>query len=141
VVIGAGTALLFVTLSLVALNRVAEADSGVASSLLNTGQQVGGAIGLAVLGTVTWGAVAHSIHAQAAVAARAGHPVHSGGPLAAAIYRHALATGFARGFLVAAGIALLTLAINISVIRVRRADLAGAQVPVSPVPAEPAQAQ
>src|SRR6267142_5571714 len=49
-VIGAGAALLFVTLSLVALNRVAEADSGVASSLLNTGQQLGGSFGLAVLG-------------------------------------------------------------------------------------------
>ena len=135
-VIGAGTALLFVTLSLVALNRVAEADSGVASSLLNTGQQLGGSIGLALLGTVAWTVVAHSIHAQAAVAARAGHPARPGGPLAAAIYSHALASGFARGFLVAAGIALLTLAINIAVIRVRRADLAGAQ---QPVPAELAQ--
>src|SRR5207244_6598880 len=67
IVIGAGTALLFVTLSLVALNRVAEADSGVASSLLNTGQQVGGAIGLAVLGTTAWTAVAHkAVHATAA---------------------------------------------------------------------------
>ncbi|HYS20976.1 MAG TPA: hypothetical protein VEO73_07800, partial [Gemmatimonadales bacterium] len=135
--------LLFVTLSLVALNRVAEADSGVASSLLNTGQQLGGSIGLAVLGTVAWSAVAHSIHAQAAhaatVAARAGHPVDPGGPLPAAIYSHALATGFGRGFLVAAGIALLTLAINIAAIRVRRADLAGAQQPVSAAPAEPAQ--
>jgi hypothetical protein len=141
IIIGAGAALLFVTLSLVALNRVAEADSGVASSLLNTGQQVGGSIGLALLGTVAWSAVAHSIHAQAAVAARAGHPLHPGGPLAAATYRHALATGFARGFLVAAGIALLTLAINIAVIRVRRADLAGAQPPVAAVAAEPAPTQ
>jgi hypothetical protein len=64
--------------------------------------------------------------------------VHPGGPLAASIYRHALATGFARGFLAAAGIALLTLATNITLIRVRRADLAGAQQPVSAVPAEPA---
>ena len=137
IVIGAGTALLFVTLSLVALNRVAEADSGVASSLLNTGQQVGGAIGLAVLGTVAWTAVAHkAVHATAA-AARAGHPVHPGGPLAAAIYRHAIATGFSRGFLVAAGIALLTLAINITVIRVRRADLAGAEPPALAVALEP----
>ena len=141
IVIGAGVALLFVTLSLVALNRVPEADSGVASSLLNTGQQVGGSIGLALLGTVAWSAVAHSIHAQAVVAARAGHPVHSGGLQAAAIYRHALATGFGRAFLVAAGIALLTLAINIAVIRVRRADLAGAQQPISAAPAEPAPAQ
>jgi hypothetical protein len=137
IVIGAGTALLFVTLSLVALNRVAEADSGVASSLLNTGQQVGGAIGLAVLGTAAWTAVAHtSVHATTA-AARAGHPVHPGTPLAAAIYRHAVATGFSRGFLVAAGIALLTLAINITLIRVRRADLAGAEQPALVVALEP----
>jgi MFS family permease len=138
-IIGAGTALLFVTLSLVALNRVPEADSGVASSLLNTGQQVGGSVGLALLGTVAWTVVAHSIHAQAAVAARAGHPAHPGGPLAAAIYKHALATGFARGFLVAAAIALLTLVINIAAIRVRRADLAGAPQPVPAAPAEPTQ--
>src|SRR5262245_7083096 len=142
-VIGAGAALLFVTLSLVALNRVAEADAGVASSLLNTGQQSGGSVGLAVLGTVAWTVVAHSIHAHAAhaaaVAARAGHPPRPGGPLAAAVYSHALGTGFGRGFLVAAGIALLTLAINIAAIRVRRADLAGAQQPVPAVPAESAQ--
>jgi hypothetical protein len=139
-VIGAGAALLFVTLSLVALNRVAEADSGVASSLLNTGQQLGGSIGLALLGTVAWTVVAHSIHAQAA-AARAGHPAHPGGPAAAAIYNHALATGFARAFLVAAGIALLTLIINFAVIRIRRADLAGAQQPIPAAPAEPAPPQ
>ena len=113
---------------------MAEADSVVASSLLNTGQQLGGSIGLAILGTVAWTAVAHSIHAQAAhtaaVAARAGHPTHPGGPLTAAIYSHALATGFGRGFLVAAGIALVTLVINIAAIRVRRADLTGAPQPV-----------
>ena len=133
-IIGAGTAVLFVTLSLVALNRVPEADAGVASSLLNTGQQLGGSTGLALLGTVAWTVVAHSIHAQAAVAARAGHPPRPGGPLAAAIYNHALATGFARGFLVAAAIALLTLIINTATIRIRRADLAG---PPRPAPAPP----
>ena len=87
-----------------------------------------------MLGTVAWTVVAHSIRAHAAdaaaVAARAGHPVHPGGPLAAAIYSHALAAGFDRGFLVAAGIALLTLAINIAAIRVGRPDLAGVPQPV-----------
>jgi hypothetical protein len=92
-----------------------------------------------VLGTVAWTVVANSIRAQAAHAARAGHPVHPGGPLASAIYHHALATGFARGFLVAAGIALLTLAINIAAIRVRPADLAGARQPVPAPPAQQAQ--
>src|SRR6185503_13012466 len=136
-IIGAGAALMFVTLSLVALNRVPEADSGVASSLLNTGQQLGGSIGLALLGTVAWTAVAHkAVHATAA-AARAGHPVHPGGPLAAAIYRHAIATGFSRGFLVAAGVALLTLAINLTVIRIRRADRASPDQPALAVALEP----
>src|SRR6266568_477426 len=141
-VIGAGAALLFVTLSLVALNRVPEADSGVASSLLNTGQQLGGSLGLALLGTVAWTVVANSIHAQAAraaaAAARAGHPVHPSAAQLTAAYHHALATGFGRAFLVAAGIALLTLIINFAVIRVRRADLAGAQPPAPAMPADPA---
>ena len=141
-VTGAGFGLLFVPLSLVALSRVAEHDSGVASSLLNTGQQVGGSIGLAVLGTVAWTIVANNIHAQAthaaAAAARTGHWVPARGPVPAAIYSHALATGFSRAFLVAAGIALLTLIITIAAIRVRRADLTGAGQPVT-VPAGQAQ--
>src|SRR6266702_2235694 len=144
-VIGAGAALLFVTLSLVALNRVAEADSGVASSLLNTGQQLGGSLGLALLGTVAWTVVANSIHAQAAraaaAAARAGHPVHPSAAQLTAAYHHALATGFGRAFLVAAAIALLTLIINLAGIRDRRADLAGAQQPEAAAPAHPAPPQ
>jgi hypothetical protein len=40
---------------------------------------------------------------------------------------HALAFGIARGFLVAAGIALLALVITVLAIRVRREDLAGAK--------------
>ena len=61
-VTGAGLGLLFVPLSLISLARVAEQDSGVASSLLNTGRQVGGSIGLAVLGSVAWTVVADSAH-------------------------------------------------------------------------------
>ena len=145
-VTSAGLGMLFVPLSLVALNRVRGEDSGVASSLLNTGQQVGGAIGLAALGTVTWTAVAGSIKHQvsqaAAAAARAGHALPApkpGATVPTAILNHALAVGISRGFLVAAGIALLALVITIVTIRVRREDLAGAQ-PAVAVPAvnEPA---
>ena len=136
-VAGAGLGLLFMPLTLVALSRVPDADAGVASSLLNAGQQVGGSIGLAVLGTVAWTAVANSVRSQltaaAAAAAKAGHPVPAaaGRSVPAAIYQHALATGFSRGFEVSAGIAVLALIVTLAAIRVRRADLDGSQPPAS----------
>jgi EmrB/QacA subfamily drug resistance transporter len=120
-VIGAGLGLLFVPLPLVAMARVAEADSGVAASLLNAGRQVGGCIGLAVLGTVAWTVVAG--RARAAAAARTASPASAATWHAA--YQHALAAGFDRAFLVAAAIAVLVLLVAIIAIRVRRADLAG----------------
>ena len=115
---GAGLGLLFVPLSLVALARVAEADSGVASSLLNAGRQVGAAVGLAVLGTVAWTVVADGARARTA-AARTG--------VTPAAYQHALAAGFDRAFMVGSAIAVLLLVIALAAIRVRRADLAGHQ--------------
>ena len=117
-----GLGLVFVPLSLVALHKVAEQDSGVASSLLNAGQQVGGAIGLALLGTVAWTTVADSVRTQLAHSAAA---VKAGTPPPAPVYHHALAAGFSRGFLVSAAIALLALLIALATIRVRRQDLAG----------------
>ena len=119
-VIGTGFGLLIVPLTLVGLARVGEADSGAAASLLNSGRQVGGSIGLAVLGTVAWTVVSDSARAQAAAAARAGSRVS-----AALQYRQALAAGFDRAFLVAAASALLIAVIAVTMIRIRRADLAG----------------
>jgi predicted MFS family arabinose efflux permease len=126
-----GLGLIFVPMSLVALAKVANNDTGVASSLLNTGQQVGGSIGLAILGTVAWSAVANSIHAQAAAAAAAAKhaAVHlSAAQQAAAVKAitdHAYSVGFAKGYLLSAGIALLALIITVVTIRVKREDLAG----------------
>jgi EmrB/QacA subfamily drug resistance transporter len=54
--IGAGVGPLFVLISLVGLHQVHTGDTGVASSLVNVGQEVGGSIGLAVVGTVWRGA-------------------------------------------------------------------------------------
>ena len=120
-----GLGLVFVPLSLVSLHNVAEQDSGVASSLLNTAQQVGGAIGLALLGTVAWTTVEDTARTQAA------HAAKSGTPVSASIRDHALAVGFSRAFEIAAGIGLLALIIAIATIRVRRQELSG------PVPAPP----
>jgi EmrB/QacA subfamily drug resistance transporter len=51
-VTGAGTAFAFIPVSIAALAGVGERDAGVASGLLNTSQQLGGAIGIAVASTV-----------------------------------------------------------------------------------------
>jgi EmrB/QacA subfamily drug resistance transporter len=130
-VLGAGLGLLFVVIYLVGLTKVSNDDVGVASSLVNVGQQVGGSIGLAIIGTVAWSAVASSLRSQAAATASAG--VHATGARAAAaqIYDHALATGFSRGYLVSAAILVLALIIAVTVVRIRREDLSG----VTPEPA------
>jgi hypothetical protein len=52
VVLSVGLGLTFVPLTLTAVHGVAKDDSGVASAVLNTTQQVGGALGLAALSTV-----------------------------------------------------------------------------------------
>ncbi|HUO49715.1 MAG TPA: MFS transporter [Acidimicrobiales bacterium] len=51
-VTGAGVAMCFVPLTLGAVSGVHSDEQGIASALLNSGQQVGGSLGLAVLGTI-----------------------------------------------------------------------------------------
>ena len=148
IVTAAGLGMLFMPVTLIALNRVPDRDAGLAASLPNVGQQVGGSIGLALLGTVAWTVVANTARhsaeaakAAAATAAKAGHPVQVSAAHAksatVAIYDHALSIGFSRGFEVSAGIMLLALIVTIAAIRVKRADLAGAQAaPNSPASAE-----
>jgi MFS family permease len=126
-----GLGLIFAPLLLVSLIKVADNDTGVASSLVNVGQQVGGAVGLAVLGTVAWSAVANSLRSQAAAAAAAAKhaTVHLSAAQAAAAQKaasnHALAHGFSQGYIVSAGIMALALIITVVLIRVKREDLSG----------------
>ncbi|HUD77307.1 MAG TPA: MFS transporter [Streptosporangiaceae bacterium] len=135
-----GLGLLFMPVTLVALSKVADRDAGVASSLVNTGQQVGGSIGLAILGTVAWTVVANvarnatnAAKAAAAKAAAAGHPVHPTKAQLAhfqtAVTNHSLAVGFSRGFEVSAGIALVAFFITVFMVRVTKEDLAGVTPP------------
>jgi EmrB/QacA subfamily drug resistance transporter len=130
-VTAAGLGLIFAPLLLVSLIKVADNDTGVASSLVNVGQQVGGAVGLAVLGTVAWSAVANSLRSQAAAAAAAAKTatVHLSAAQQAALQKagtnHALAHGFSQGYIVSAGIMALALVITLVMIRVKREDLSG----------------
>lgn len=52
VVMAAGMGMVFVPMTLTAVHHVSDADSGIGSGVLNTMQQVGGALGLAILSTV-----------------------------------------------------------------------------------------
>jgi predicted MFS family arabinose efflux permease len=71
-VMAVGMGLTFVPITLIATTNVEEDDAGLASGLLNTSQQLGGAIGLAVLSTLaantTSGALAALGHAPNALA-------------------------------------------------------------------------
>ena len=118
---GLGMGLTFVPLSLVALAKVPNKDAGVASSLLNTGQQVGGSIGLAILGTVAWSAVAS--HTKSAIAAT--HGAHLSPAAQTALTNHAIAYGFGHGYLVSALVAVLAVIIAQALIRRKKSALEG----------------
>ena len=66
---GAGTAFAFIPVSIAGLAGVAEHEAGLASGLLNTTQQIGGAIGVAVASTVA------ASHADTLARAGAAAPV------------------------------------------------------------------
>jgi predicted MFS family arabinose efflux permease len=64
ILFGFGMGLQFVSLTLMALSHVPPHESGAASGLLNTSQQVGGSLGLSVLVTVFGAAAAHEAARQ-----------------------------------------------------------------------------
>jgi EmrB/QacA subfamily drug resistance transporter len=88
---GIGLALAFVPMSIGALTGVTSADAGIASGLINTSQQIGGAIGVAVATTIATTLTANYVD------------VHPG---ANALGAGALTHGFQAAFYVLAGIAV-----------------------------------
>jgi hypothetical protein len=130
--------MLFVPLTTIAVSDVVDTDAGIASALLNVGQQVGGSIGLSVLATVFATASRNTGKTQAGDLA--GNPTalqhlqqlnveHAGGPKApAAAWQdstavHALHSiqshGSAMGFLVAAVFGAVAIVAALLMIKVR----------------------
>jgi EmrB/QacA subfamily drug resistance transporter len=97
-VVAVGLAATFVALTVSAVDGIADAESGLASGLINTTQQIGGALGLAVLSAVATGRTDDA-------AAGGADPAF------------ALNEGFQSGLLVAAGIVVLAVAANALVAR------------------------
>jgi EmrB/QacA subfamily drug resistance transporter len=69
VVAGAGTAFAFIPISIAALAGVSEHQAGLASGLLNTSQQLGGAIGIAIASSLAASHTQTLVHAGAAAPA------------------------------------------------------------------------
>ena len=73
IVLGPGLGLSFVPVTIAATNGVASGDSGLASGLLNTTQQVGGSLGLAILSSVSTSRVTSALHGGSALPAALTH--------------------------------------------------------------------
>src|SRR5438067_6066128 len=89
---GVGLALAFVPMSIGALTGVSQADAGIASGLINTNQQIGGAIGVAAATTIATTFTTHYVDGHAGATAFSGA---------------ALTHGFGIAFYVLAGLAAL----------------------------------
>ena len=98
VVLGAGFGLAMPALTGLGMSGATEADSGVASGLFSTSQQVGGALGLAVVATLA------ASRTQARLAAGAGEAA-------------GLTAGYRLAYMVAAGVVLVALAVAAVVLR------------------------
>ena len=113
-VLALGMGMTFVALTSSAVAGVPQEDAGVASALLNSGQQIGGSLGLAILTAV-------STARTDAIAA---------GPPGSPGFVDALVSGWALGFVVAAGFLALAGIVSGSLVRLPRTALAGEPEPV-----------
>jgi EmrB/QacA subfamily drug resistance transporter len=116
ILFGLGAGLGFPSLMTLAMSGATPSDSGLASGLVNTSVQVGGAVGLAVLATF---------------ATERTDAVLADGESAAT----ALNSGYHLAYLIGAGLVLVAIAIAVTVLRVRLPEAARESLPE--VPAEP----
>ena len=111
--IGVGMGFSFVPISIAALAGVQGPEAGLASGLINTSQQIGGALGLALLTTVA--------------TTRADSLLESGTPPP-----QALTDGFSLAFWVAVGFAIVSLVTTLAVLKREELDVAAAQAAPAP---------
>jgi fucose permease len=111
VVLAVGLGMAFVSTSVIAISGVQPAESGLASALLNVGRQLGGSLGIAIMGTI-----ATTVTRDQLATTRFSH----------AALNHALTAGFSSAFEVAGLIALAGFVIALVAVRHRQAATAAA---------------
>ena len=123
--VGFGMGTSFLPLTLGAVSGVPSHDSGVAAALLNTAQQLGGAVGLGLLSTVAVTSIRNQTRTLA---------ISHGGRLTVPLEHQAVVHGYAAAFEVAAGIVGLALVVSIAA-AIRRPRLHRNEVVVGTAPA------
>ena len=99
-VIGFGMPLAFVSLTIAALAGTRQDEAGLASGLINTSQQIGGAVGIAILSTVATSTTTSAVKAGTALPT-------------------ALSDGFRAAFWVAAGVTFAGVIVSLLLVRSR----------------------
>ncbi len=112
--IGVGLGFSFVPVSIAALAGVKGPEAGLASGLINTSQQIGGALGLAILTTVA------TTHTTSLLESGTARP-------------EAMTSGFSLAFWVGAGFALISLVTTL--VALKHEDLAAVDPHAAPAPA------
>jgi predicted MFS family arabinose efflux permease len=115
-VMSAGLGFTFVPLTLIATTNVRDEDAGLASGLFNSSQQIGGALGLAILSTV-----AASTTTDALPAGRTPSSLEQAS---------ALVDGYQMAFAVGAG--LMIVGVIVTALFIRRRDVAAIQATEAP---------
>jgi len=119
VMFGVGAGLSFPSLMTLAMSGATRDEAGLASGLVNTSLQVGGALGLAVLATLA--------------SSRTEELLASGSSTASA-----LTDGYQLAFIVAAGLVVAAIAITLTVLRSERAAAAEVEAQAEPAYSEAA---
>jgi predicted MFS family arabinose efflux permease len=117
--IGMGMGFIFVPVTLTAVTGVAPEDAGIASAMLNVGQQVGGTLGLSALVTVFSTAARHDATTQTGLL--------QGDAFRQQVFTHGADMAFRTG----AVFALIGLVVALVLIRVHPSDAPSAVVPPS----------
>src|SRR5260221_428520 len=114
----------FLTLFTQLVAGIANEHQGVASSMFNAGQQIGGAVGLAVIGSVAWTVVNRHVRDSLSHVAVGHHLAgHAAAGRGSPIYQHALSSGVTTALTMGAGATLLALIVTVIAIPVRLQDL------------------